>query len=311
MYIPRHTDKPFVTLIIFAVFMIMIGSCFAQQIKVATGGAKGTYSPMFKELAKECNTVPMIEQNTSGSVENVNLLVGNQVNAAIVQTDVIFLRAQKEDMGQIKTLFTLHPEEVHIVALTSGKKEGGIMGVGAKEVSLNSVSDLAGRIMGAVGGSAVTAQVIRLQGEINYSIQEFNNNDEMLKALAARQVDAILLVGGAPLPLVSELGPEFKLLTFPDTLVNRLKAVYSPAMLNYSKMRASGIQSVSTSAIFVTRDYKTVKYTESLVTLRSCMSKHLDELKETTGTHPKWQQVKADDKGKWTWYEPSNSGSKR
>src|SRR5262245_4748292 len=84
----------------------------AQQLKVATGGEGGTYSVMFKQAAQLCgSTIALVEENTNGSMDNISLLVGNQVNAALVQTDVLHYRSRIEDLGNVKTLMTLHPEE--------------------------------------------------------------------------------------------------------------------------------------------------------------------------------------------------------
>lgn len=43
--------------------------------------------------------------------------------------------------------------------------------------------------------------------------------------------------------------------------------------------------------------------TDGLAKLRSCALSRLDELKETTGTHPAWTQVDGGDKGKWPWLD--------
>lgn len=259
---------------------------------------------MFSELVQTCgNTVPLIDVTSNGSIDNMNKLIGNEVNAGIVQMDVLWLRAQTQDLGNIKTLFTLFPEEVHVVAKSGGKKEGGVMGFGAKEVVLNTVSDLRNKNVGAAGGSAVTAQVIRLQGEIPFQLMEFSSTDQVLAALREDKIDAAILVGGQPLGAVANLDRSYKLLEFPDQVVNRLAKVYTKTAVSYPKMGASGMVTVSTEAIFVTRDYKTQKYVKSLLDLRSCLFKNIDELKETTGMHPKWGAVNPANKGKWVWYE--------
>lgn len=276
----------------------------AQQLKVATGSLKGTYSQMFKEITATCGSnLALIEQNTTGSIDNMNMIVGNQVNAGFVQTDILFYRAQNEDLSNIKTLLALHPEQVHIVAMNKTFKTGGTLGFGGKEFTLNQISDLAGRRVGAAGGSVVTAQIIRLQAEINYQVQEFASTSEALKALAAGTVDAVVAVGGQPLGDISNLGPQYKMLMISDSVVKKLERVYRPAKLNYSKMNARGVQTVATDALFVTREYKTAKMVDGLTKLRSCVASHLDDLKETTGTHPAWQYVNADTKAKWPMYE--------
>lgn len=278
----------------------------AQQLKVATGGAGNTYSTMFKQAQQACgNDMVLVEQNTPGSMENVNLLVGNQVNGAFVQTDVLHFRGRTEDLGNVKTLVALHPEEVHVLApAVSRIKEGGFAGVGAKPIVLTTVKDLAQRRVGAVGGSAITAQVIRLQAEIPFEVREYADNKALMGALTAGDIDAALMVGGAPLGAVATLaGDGWKLLPFPEDVVGKLKNVYRPARLNYAPIRQMGINTVATDALFVTREYRTQKFVEALAKFRGCVLENLDELKETTGMHPKWQAVESGNKGKWAYYE--------
>lgn len=277
----------------------------AQTLQIATGSAKGTYAAMFKELTNACgNEVAMVEVPSDGSMDNINRLVGNQVNGAFVQSDVLYLRARTEELGNVKTLLSLHNEPVHIVALAnSGLKEGGTLGIGAKEVVFDSLASLDGRRVGASGGSYVTAQVIRLQSEVRFSAVSYDTNDLALKALVDRQVEAVILVGGAPLGSVTALNSNYKLLPIPANLVERLKGVYRPARLNYPKLNAAGVTTVATDALFVTREYKTQKMIDSLGKFRSCALSKVEELKETTGTHPAWQAVDVNNKGKWAWYD--------
>lgn len=303
--------------IVVAAVLAFAGAAQAQQLKVATGSATGTYSKMLKEMNGQCSEtgIVVMEQNTSGSMENVNLLVGNQVNGAFVQTDVLFYRGRTEDLSNVKTLVALHPEEVHVVArAVSGLKEGGKFGFGAKEVVLTNVNDLAGRTVVAWGGSVVTAQVIRLQSELSFNVIEVKDAKEAMAALDSGTAQAVIAVGGAPLGFVSALNANYKLLQFPEATQGKLKGVYRPARLNYNNLGAAGmgVNTVATDAIFVTREYKTEKFTNSLAALRSCVLNKLDELKETTGTHPKWQAVDASNKGKWAWYElPTKTVTKK
>lgn len=275
------------------------------QLRIATGKAGDTYSSMLRQLNARCSgDVAIAEIPSTGSNDNINQLVGNQVNAAFVQSDVLWLRARTEDLGDVKTLLALHPEQVHIVARTSsGIKEGGTLGIGAKEVVLNDITSLAGRNVGAAGGSLVTAQVIRLQSEIPFHVIPHDNGDAVMASLQAGRIAAAIFVGGAPLGTVSKLGPDFKLLPIPAPVMEKLKGVYRPARLNYQRMNAAGVTTVATDALFVTRQYKTPKMLNGLSKLRQCAQESVDELKETTGTHPAWRYVDAANKGKWPWYE--------
>lgn len=285
--------------------VVLLPTAHAQQLRIATGKAGDTYSSMLRQISARCaGDVSMVEVPSTGSNDNINQLVGNQVNAAFVQSDVLWLRSRTEDLADVKTLLALHPEQVHVVALAnSGIKEGGTLGIGAKTVVLNDITSLAGRNVGAAGGSLVTAQVIRLQSEIPFQVVPMENGDAVLAALQTGKIAAAFFVGGAPLGTVNKLGPEYKLLSIPAPVMEKLKGVYRPARLNYQRMNAAGITTVATDALFVTRQYKTPKMTQGLAKLRQCTLASVDELKETTGTHPAWRYVDPANKGKWAWYE--------
>lgn len=285
------------------------------QLKVSTGGNTGTYSRMFKEFQQVCkDQIMQIEMPSKGSIENMDRILGNEVNAAIVQTDVLFYRARNEDLGNIKTLFALHPEEVHVITPTvSPIKAGGVAGLGSKPVQFSTVNDLAGRAVAAWGGSVVTAQVIRLQSEVNFTVTEVADFKAAKAALDKGEVAAIIMVGGQPMADVQTLNNAYKLMSFPEAMMGKLKSVYVPAKLNYSGMGqgGSGVQTIATEALYVTRAYKTPKYVESLASLRGCFKNNVNELAETTGTHKKWAAVNADNTGKWSYYEFTSVGKKK
>lgn len=298
-------------------FAAAYGGAQAQQaeLKVATGecvkDSCSTYVTMFRELKARCTgDLTLTEVQSKGSVESVDRLLNNEINAGIVQTDVLFWRRRTEDLNAVKTLVALHPEEIHFVApADSGVKAGGI-GVGSirikqEAVTFTQVDQLAGYRVGVVGnsGSMVTARLIRAEGNVNYEVVLFDNGDKLRAALDAGEVQAIVYVGGAPLPSISALDSRYKLLGFSPALITTLKDIYRPATLNYGKMNAAGIKSMATEANLVTREYKTPKMVAALSAFRSCALSAIDELKETTGTHKKWQAVQSDNKGKWPWYE--------
>lgn len=288
----------------------------AQEASVATGACDqkscGTYSTMFKQLTKVCGSEMVLsEVNTSGSVQNIDLLQNNKVNAAFVQTDILHYRKLLGDnMGSIKTLFQLYPEEVHVFTLAAGRKEGGVLGVGATLKVFNYVTDLAGRKVGAAGGSVVTARVVQQQGAINYQVVEYPSTDAARAALDKGDVDAVFAVGGAKLGSVEALDARYKLLSFPDNTIKALEGIYVPARVSYPNMVGqNGVaRTVATRAQFVTRDYKTPRMVEGLTKLRACLAKNLGELQEGTGSHPKWQDVSAEPSTQWPWYQPPKGG---
>lgn len=300
--------------LLIAAVMLSTSAMAQTQLKVSTGSPGNTYSRMFKEFSGVCkDQIMQVEAPSTGSVQNMDRILGNEVNAAIVQTDVLFYRARNEDLSNIKTLFALHPEEVHVITTKqSAIKEGGYAGFGAKAVQLTDITSLGNRKVAAYGGSYITAQVIRLQTEIPFNVEEFANFKTAKEALDSGAVAAIIMVGGQPMADVQSLGAAYKLLGFPEAVVGKLKSVYVPASLTYSELGngAQGVKTVATEALYVTRAYKTAKFVESLGALRACFKANVDTLSETTGTHKKWAAVNADNNGKWAYYQlPTTSAS--
>lgn len=315
----------FLSLAVLAAASMLSGVAMAQstELKVATGectkdGGCSTYVNMFRELKQRCTgDLILTEIPSKGSVESVDKLLNNELNAGIVQTDVLFWRKRNEDLNNIFTLVALHPEEVHFVApVQSGLKEGGI-GMGniklkQTAVKIDTIDQLAGYKVGAVNGSGsfVTARLIRAEGSINYEVVPYNNGDLLKAALEAGDIQAAVYVGGAPLPAVTAYGSGYKLLPASSNLISTLKDVYRSATLNYTALNASGVKTLATEANLVTRGYKTPKMVSALSAFRSCALTQIPEIKEATGTHKKWQAVDPENHGKWAWYElPATAGA--
>ena len=277
----------------------------AQSLKIATGGAKGTYAQMFKELSTACvNTIQMNEVASTGSSQNIDMAIGNKVNGFWTQMDVLKFRSNTENLTNFKTLVAMHPEEVHIVALRESKvKEGGTLGFGKKTAQFNTINDLAGRTVVAAGGSYITAQVIRLQTEINFNVLEVANNDAALKAVIDGTAEAAILVGGAPYPVIESLNKGFKLLSIPEATTVKLKNVYKPATVSYANVGAAGVTTIATDALFVVREYKTPEMVSKLAALRSCINSNVGVISETLGSHPSWSKVDIENQGKWAYMQ--------
>lgn len=292
-------------MILAATAMMVTVAAHAQQVKIATGGPKGTYHALFSNIAEKCgNEMAIIGVNTSGSLENLDKLVGKEVGAAFVQTDALFASAQGRDLGNIKTLIAFHREAAHVVVLaSSGLKSGGVAGFGGKEVVFNSVEDLTGMKVAAAGGSMITAQLVKLQGQVNYNVVPAADNDAALDMLKKGMVQAVMMVGGQPLGNVRALGSDFRLIGFKPTTVELLKTVYVADKLSYPKLNSSAVGTIATEALLVSRTYNTPDRLNALASFRNCVSANVPEFQDADGAHPAWAQVDPANKGKWSYYD--------
>lgn len=283
-----------------------------DSFAVATGnGAQGsTYSAMFKEFIGQCSAElghSFVEVETNGSIENINLLSGNKVNGAFVQSDLLafYNMTDPESVKNIKTVFALHPEELHFIARSDTVKEGGFMGFGGNEVSYNSIEDLQGRKVGAVGGSVLSGRVIASKSDIDFDIVEYKDNGTLFNALLTGEVDSILVVGGAPHKAVMTLDTRYKILPVSGKLAEKIAtgSVYKTAKVSYSNLNQAGVDTIAVEALFVSRTYRSKRVLDKLSAARSCLEYNLADIQDRRGTHPKWQQVEEDNKGLWSYYE--------
>ena len=286
--------------------LFAITSVQAQQVKVATGGPKGTYHALFANIADKCGEqMAMIEVPTDGSITNLDKLTGKEVGAAFVQTDVLFASAQGRDLGNIKTLVAFNKESVHVVAaLASGlKTSGNAVGYGKQDIVFSTAEDLSGHKIAAAGGSVVTAQLIKLQGQVNWTVIPVADNGAALAAVKSGQVQAAVLVGGQPMPIIKDLTGGVKLLPFKPATVELLKTVYSPQKLSYTKLSTNAVSSIATDALLVTRTVNTPDRLAALGNLRACIGKNVPEWQDADGAHPAWSEVDLANRGKWAYYD--------
>lgn len=292
-----------------ALSVASIGAFAQDVLVVSTGDAKAgsTYSKVFNELNRVCSAknAPMTELTSTGSIQNIDNLTSNKVDAAVVQADLLFFTKATDPakIANVKTLVSLYPEELHFIARADVKKEGGFMGLGGNKVSFNTLNDLSGRPVGAVGGSVLSGRVVSAQSGLNFQIVEFPNNDALKTALLEGKVDSILVVGGAPHALVTSLDQRFRLLPVSAELQKKLGSVYAPAKLSYSNLNQAGIDTITTQSLIVTRTYKSPAKLQQLAKIRECFVNEVPNIQDARGSHPKWQLVDVADKGKWDYYD--------
>lgn len=262
---------------------------------VATGASGGSYAQFFNEINRTCT--PMEEwhnaknEPSTGSVRTLDALLQNQANLGFVQVDTLWARAtidKDANAGLLKVLLPLYPEEVHLLTRAS---------------TIRSFSEFSGKRIRAWGGSFVTGKVLFYKTGIRpQQFFEVPNRDTALQQVERNEADAILAVGGQPMGWVRDLPAGWRLVPFdmPDKL--RDIGVYEPATLNYSNLSPSGIATVAVQSSLVTIDYKSMTKVRSLITLRDCIWTNLDELRETTGNHPKWRVVSPKTVSSWPLY---------
>lgn len=303
-------------------FLSILAACFISvpalaqapaEFKVGTGIKDLAYASQFNETKTACsNSVPGIAPNpTTGAIQNVELLAANKINAGYTQVDVLHLMQKARDLSNLKVLYVLGKEQVVFIGKASPRKVGGYgvgkMVVGGTDVHITEITQLKGMRLAAGGGAVATAKQIRLESEINYEIVEVSNSAEAVTLLKQGKVDAAIVVTAEGSGLLEELPAAYRVLAIPEATRKKIEGVYPASTVTYKNIAPNGVVSVSVQGVFVTRNYVTPERRQQLMSLRDCVIKNLDVIKETTGTHAAWQGMNRQDQtpaaAKWPMYD--------
>ena len=284
--------------------LLLLASVPAQAatpvfMNVATGSPTGTYSAMFKNIGKVCTQSAYLkERGTSGSLENIDLLLSNEVSLAFVQSDVLKAKEQIDQdarVKNIKALLPLHNEEVHLFAKPPTFKKS-ILGK-VTTIGVAKFEDLKQKRVAAWGGSLITAKVLSAKMKVPYTVVSAKDRDAAFAALQGGQVDAVLAVVGQHAAWVKELnGANINLVPIPFR--PEVQGVYAPAKLMYANLSANTVPTVAVQSVLATRDFKTADRKKMLLDYQKCALSKLVNLQEDEGMHPKWQEVSFET---WPW----------
>ena len=192
----------------------LVLSCLAEvawAFTMATGPADGTYFQIgqdIKTLAVK-DGVELEVTPTKGSMENIQLLASGKVDLAIVQLDALRFASDvlKEHRGlelfdKVKVVLNLYPEEIHV--LSNKKDIQTFYHLEGKRVSVGTEG----------GGSALSSGVLFSVYDINATIS-FDSFEDGVKKVLDCALDALIFVGGAPVPFIDKLGGKLHLVRLP------------------------------------------------------------------------------------------------
>lgn len=269
------------------------------SLRIATGGEQGTYYAMAMNMATYCGQGLLLNvQKTGGSDDNIERLTSrNQADVGIVQKDILFKRLNYNKdvaVGNLLAVMPLHYEAMHLVVLEGsgltkfselGGVKGGFMNYGAKTA----------KKVGAWGGSIESAEIVRDMTGINFDIVVVENAGAAVSALNAKQIDAILAMGGTPLQWVDEKlkRGQHRFLSF-DVPMERVERAYKRVSITYTKLGVNAIPSIATDAVLVTRNFSSVEKVRAVSLLRKCIQTELVRMQEADDTHGQWGNVQKD-----------------
>ena len=201
----------------------------SDEIRIGTGGTGGVYYAYGNALAaglKEATGRDMDVKTTTGSEANLNLLVGNLADLAIVQSDTLQFAAVGEGSFEGRVLSGY--------SAVAGLYTEACQLVVTGDSGITSVADLAGkRVSIGAENSGVTRNaehILQANGltldKLKVSRMDFAKSAE---AMAGGDLDAFFCTAGAPTNAVTELAEkmDIRLISPDQRTIDQLMGLYN------------------------------------------------------------------------------------
>lgn len=295
-------------------FAIAAGLCLSAgaEITISSGSTGLTNHAVIENLKAVCapKGVKITNQEApGGSPQNISRIIANDATAGVVQLDVLKMKGKSQNLDDIKVLFPLHREQVHIIVpVNSGIKDvGGFAGFGQKERVFGEWADLRGYPIGAIGGSIYTAEALMDLGGWQEQIirvqSSFADNKALVEAVKAQKIAAAVIVAGAGNDFIKSLNKnEVRLL--PLDIKTRDAAVkfgYEASTISYENLSTKGFDTVQIGAMLAVYNFTDKEIVNELNTLRTCFYENVEKVSQTRGMHQAWRTVPKSPNAKVAW----------
>jgi len=265
--------------------LILVALCFcapAMALTIAAGTPEGTYYQIAQDIGRvaDADGIPIDIVRTNGSFDNINLLGAGKVDLAILQLDALKFvadalqaRAGLNPLAELKVVLNLYPEEIHVI--TNNPTIRSFEQLDRKKVAVGPEN----------GGAALTAEVLFTLYRVRAD-RFFDAPAEALQKLREKTLDALIFVGGAPVPAFEMLDRSFHFVQLPaNPLVEQIyqKTKIAPAIYPW----AGETETYSVPSVIMTRDRKDPVYAAVIQKLVLAILTNKHEL-DTNG-HPKWK----------------------
>ena len=254
----------------------------ALALTIATGTPEGTYYQIAQDIKQvaEREGIPVEVIETNGSFDNINLLGLEKVDLAILQLDVLKVtsdamqaKANFNVLKELKVILNLYFEEIHVITRNDG---------------IRSLSQLEGKKI-AVGpersGSALTADVLLAAYDLRVE-KYFDAPNDALRKLERGELDALIFVGGAPVPAFEKLDASFRFVRLPSNPI--LEQLYQRKKIDKGVYPWAGeVETFAVPSVIMTRDRRDSDYVALIQRLLLSILSNKEKL-DATG-HPKWK----------------------
>jgi uncharacterized protein len=279
---------------------ICLQASMAWAFTIATGPSDGSYF----QIAQDIKNVAGKEQidiqvmPTKGSMENIQLLGAGKVELAIVQLDALrfvsdVLKQQKglDLFDSIKVVLNLYPEEIHVLSKNNDIQT--FYQLEGKRVSVGTEG----------GGTAITAAVLSAVYDIK-ATTSFETFDDAIKKMEQGNLDAVMFVGGAPVPFIGKLDSKFHFVRLPANPA--LEQIYLRTSLGKSQYgwASADTETYAVPASIMGLDKKDENYAAQMQKLVLAILNSADHLR--ANGHPKWKSSIIQTYFPYRGYEPTN-----
>ena len=283
--------------------LILILCLYASAVSaftIATGPSDGSYFQIAQDIknvaGKEAIDVQVMP--TKGSIENIQLLGAGKVDLAIMQLDALRFVSEvlkkQQDLNlfdNIKVILNLYPEEIHV--LSSNKDIESFYQLEGKRISVGTEG----------GGTAVTAAVLLATYDIKADLS-FDTFDDAIKKMEQGNLDAVVFVGGAPVPFIGKLNSKVHFVRLPANPA--LEQIYLRTNVGKSQYSwaAADTETYAVPASLMGLDKKDESYTAQMQKLVLAILNSADDLR--ANGHPKWKSSIIQTYFPYRGYAPTN-----
>jgi TRAP transporter TAXI family solute receptor len=285
---------------ILCVLIALLWVQLSWAFTIATGPSDGTYFQIaqdIKNLALK-DRIELQVMPTKGSFENIELLGTGKVDLAIVQLDALRFTSEiaKQQQGldvfdSIKVVLNLYPEEIHILA--KDKDIQSFYNLEGKRVSVG--------VQG--GGTALTAAVLFSVYDIKANVAH-DTFEDAVKKMDQGMLDAVVFVGGAPVPFIAKLDGRFHFVRLPGNAVLEQIYLRTPLGKKHYGWTGADTDTFSVPSAIMGVDNRSEKFAGEMQHLVLSVLNGREYL-ETSG-HPKWKNAIIQTYFPYRGYEPTN-----
>ena len=271
-------------LLSFLVLFSLVSNCKKDYYTVASGVSTGTYTQFAKSL-EILEGVKLKILKTHGSQENVEAVRDGKADIAFTQIDNFenLCMTDEDIRKEVKIVLPLYSEELHLLTTAEIKSLKDLKG---KSISI-------GPRKSGIEGTAWGFFTIMGLDVSSFQIKQ-GSSEDALTDLENQKIDAMFIVAGAPVRLLSSLIPEkaknIKIYSFNnrerlkmlDSAYQYQKATISPNVYPWNKQL---VKTVSVDSIIVASEDTDPEFIKKLL---KDIFKNQETLRKA---HSKWAEV--------------------